>query len=212
MEQCEHANNILSVFPTKAAYADCWQNNISLGQIKGRSFLIVFEKISHGLTMAKNDAAPQSLDKFDRAILDLVQRDNTMPLRLMAEQVNLSTAAVQRRIKRMEEVGVITGNVAIVDPTAVGRPITIIVEVMAERTSIDALEAMKAHFAVPEVQQCYYVTGEVDFVLVLTVASMQEYQALARRLFAENANVTWFKTIVALDRVKVGLSVPSVSG
>ena len=160
--------------------------------------------------MAKNDAALESLDKFDRAILDLVQRDNTMPLRLMAEQVNLSTAAVQRRIKRMEAGGVITGNVAIVDPTAVGRPITIIVEVMAERTSIEALEEMKAHFAVPEVQQCYYVTGEVDFVLVLTVASMNEYQALARRLFAENSNVTWFKTIVALDRVKVGLNVPSV--
>ncbi|WP_287063828.1 AsnC family protein [Pantoea sp.] len=49
--------------------------------------------------MAKNDAEPELLDKFDRAILDLVQRDNTMPLRLMAEQVNLSTAAVQRRIK-----------------------------------------------------------------------------------------------------------------
>jgi DNA-binding Lrp family transcriptional regulator len=83
---------------------------------------------------------------------------------------------------------------------------------MAERTSIEALEAMKMHFAVPEVQQCYYVTGEVDFVLVLTVASMQEYQALSRRLFAENPNVTWFKTIVALDRVKVGLDVPSVPG
>lgn len=81
---------------------------------------------------------------------------------------------------------------------------------MAERTSIEALEAMKAHFAVPEVQQCYYVTGEVDFVLVLTVASMNEYQTLARRLFAENSNVTWFKTIVALDRVKVGLNVPSM--
>ena len=158
--------------------------------------------------MAIHDVAAEPLDKFDRAILDLVQRDNTVPLRLVAEQVNLSTAAVQRRIKRMEERGVITANVAVVDPTAVGRPITIIVEVMAERTSLDALEAMKAHFAVPEVQQCYYVTGEVDFVLVLTVASMQEYQALARRLFAENANVTWFKTIVALDRVKVGLEIP----
>ncbi|MBV6822121.1 Lrp/AsnC family transcriptional regulator [Pseudomonas sp. PD9R] len=162
--------------------------------------------------MIKNTAVSQSLDKFDLAILDLVQRDNTMALRLIAEQVNLSTAAVQRRLKRMEEGGVITGNVAIVDPTAIGRPITIIVEVMAERTSLEALEAMKAHFAVPEVQQCYYVTGEVDFVLVLTVASMQEYQALARRLFAENTNVTWFKTIVALDRVKVGLAVPSMPG
>ena len=162
--------------------------------------------------MIKTTATSQALDKFDRAILDLVQCDNTMALRLIAEQVNLSTAAVQRRLKRMEEGGVITGNVAIVDPTAVGRPITIIVEVMAERTSLEALEAMKAHFAVPEVQQCYYVTGEVDFVLVLTVASMQEYQALARRLFAQNTNVTWFKTIVALDRVKVGLDVPSGVG
>jgi DNA-binding Lrp family transcriptional regulator len=160
--------------------------------------------------MANTHTATEPLDKFDRAILELVQRDNTTALRLIAEQVNLSTAAVQRRIKRMEEKGIITGNVAIVDPTPVGRPITIIVEVMTERTSLDELEKMKAHFAVPEVQQCYYVTGEVDFVLVLTVASMQEYQVLARRLFAENANVTWFKTIVALDRVKVGLEVPSV--
>lgn len=57
-------------------------------------------------------------------------------------------------------------------------------------------------------QQCYYVTSEVDFVLVLNVASMQEYQELAARLFAENPNVKWFKTLVALDRVKVGLEVP----
>lgn len=148
------------------------------------------------------------LDGFDRAILAIVQRDSTVPLRLLAEQVNLSTAAVQRRLKRMQAEGVITGQAATVDPTRVGRPITIIVEVMTERTSIDALNAMKSHFAVPEVQQCYYVTGEVDFVLVITVATMQEYEALARRLFAENPNVKWFKTIVALDRVKVGLEIP----
>ena len=103
----------------------------------------------------------------------------------------------------------ITANVAVVDPTAAGLPITIIVDVMAERTS---MEALKVHFAVPEVQQCYYVTGEVDVVLVLTAASMQEHQALGRRLFAENASVTWFKTVVALDRVKVGLEVQSVPG
>ena len=71
-----------------------------------------------------------------------------------------------------------------------------------------ALAATKARFCVPQVQQCYYVTGEADFVLVLNVASMQEYQDLAGQLFAENPNVKWFKTLVALDRVKVGLHVP----
>ncbi|MCP4020095.1 MAG: Lrp/AsnC family transcriptional regulator [Delftia sp.] len=116
--------------------------------------------------------------------------------------------ARRRCCARRPAAGVITGQAATVDPTRVGRPITIIVEVMTERTSIDALNAMKSHFAVPEVQQCYYVTGEVDLVLVLTVATMQEYEALARRLFAENPNVKWFKTIVALDRVKVGLEIP----
>jgi len=158
--------------------------------------------------MAKPASSLLDLDGFDWSILALVQRDNAVPLRTLAEKVNLSTAAVQRRLKRLEEGGVIVANVAVVDPAKAGKPITIIAEVSVERTSIEALNATKASFCVPQVQQCYYVTGEVDFVLILNVASMQEYQELAGRLFAENANVKWFKTLVALDRVKVGLQVP----
>lgn len=151
---------------------------------------------------------PPPLDDFDRAILKHLQRDNTTALRVIGEQVNLSTAAVQRRIKRMEQSGAISANTAVVNQDAVGKPITILVEVHAERTHIEDLDVLKAQMSIPEVQQCYYVTGEVDFVLVLNVASMQEYQVLAARLFAENPNVKWFKTLVALDRVKVGLEVP----
>ncbi len=158
--------------------------------------------------MAKPASYTLDLDGFDWSILALVQRDNALPLRTLAEKVNLSTAAVQRRIQRLEEGGVIIANVALVDPVKAGKPITIIAEVSVERTSIDALSTTKASFSVPQVQQCYYVTGEADFVLVLNVASMQEYQDLAARLFAENPNVKWFKTLVALDRVKVGLEVP----
>lgn len=153
-------------------------------------------------------AVPHVLDGFDRAILEIVQRDNTTPLRVLSEHVNLSPASVQRRLKRLEESGVITGYVAVVDPVRVGKPITIVVEVMTDSTNISVLEAMKKSFAVPEVQQCYYVTGEADFVLIVNVANMQEYQSLSRRLFAENPNVRWFKTMVALDRLKVGLEVP----
>jgi Lrp/AsnC family transcriptional regulator, leucine-responsive regulatory protein len=158
--------------------------------------------------MAKPASSMLDLDGFDWSILALVQHDNAVPLRTLAEKVNLSTAAVQRRIKRLEEGGVTIANVAVVDPAKAGKPITIIAEVSVERTSSDALAATKASFCVPQVQQCYYVTGEADFVLVLNVASMQEYQDLAGQLFAENPNVKWFKTLVALDRVKVGLHVP----
>ena len=158
--------------------------------------------------MAIHDVAAEPLDKFDRAILDLVQRDNTVPLRLVAEQVNLSTAAVQRRIKRMEQSGAISANTAVVNQDAVGKPITILVEVHAERTHIEDLDVLKVQMSIPEVQQCYYVTGDADFMLVIVVETMKAYETLARTLFYENRNIKWFRSIVVMDRVKVSLDVP----
>jgi Lrp/AsnC family transcriptional regulator, leucine-responsive regulatory protein len=149
------------------------------------------------------------LDSFDQAILGILQRDNGTTQRVIGEAVNLSAPAVQRRIRRMEETGVIRANVAIVDPEKVGQAITLIVDVelVSERTGL--IDAAKQSFAeAPEVQQCYFVTGEADFVLVMTVATMAEYEALARRLFHSNENVKRFRTLVTMDRVKVGLELP----
>ena len=152
---------------------------------------------------------PAQLDAFDRKILDILQRDNTTPQRTIGEAVNLSAPAVQRRIKRMTEEGVIRANVAVVDPAAVGQAITIFVEVEVISETAEQIEQAKREFAsAPEIQQCYYVTGEADFVLVIIVSSMGDYEALTRRLFFGNNNVKRFRTFVAMDRIKVGLSVP----
>ncbi|KAA1185551.1 Lrp/AsnC family transcriptional regulator [Rhizobium tropici] len=152
---------------------------------------------------------PTDLDEFDLAILDLLQKDNTVPQRKIGELINLSAPAVQRRIKRMQESGVIQANIAVIDPVTMGLPITIIVEVHIANERYDLINAIKRSFLeAPEVQQCYQVTGEADFVLVVVVASMSAYEALTRRLFYDNPNVTKFKSLVAMDRVKVGLSVP----
>lgn len=148
------------------------------------------------------------LDDFDRAILKHLQRDNTTALRVIGEQVNLSTAAVQRRIKRMEQSGAINANTAVVNQDAVGKPITILVEVHAERTHIEDLDVLKAQMSIPEVQQCYYVTGDADFMLVVVVETMKAYETLARTLFYENRNIKWFRSIVVMDRVKVSMDVP----
>ena len=149
------------------------------------------------------------LDSFDLGILEILQRDNSIPLRTIGEAVNLSAAAVQRRIKRMRENGVIAANIAVVDPARLGRAITILVEIVVESERIDLIEDVRASLlAAPEVQQCYYVTGEADFVVVVTVATMQEYEALTRRLFFNSHNVKRFRTLVVMDRVKVGLYVP----
>lgn len=149
------------------------------------------------------------LDAFDLAILRILQADNATPQRAIGEAVNLSAPAVQRRIRRLEEMGVIQANVAVVDPAKVGHPITIFVEVEIISETAELLDAAKREFAsVPEVQQCYYVTGEVDFMLVVVVPTMEAYEAFTRRMFFGNNNVKRFRTFVAMDRVKVGLSVP----
>jgi Lrp/AsnC family transcriptional regulator, leucine-responsive regulatory protein len=167
------------------------------------------EIFARGAALVSKPSSPIVLDAFDLAILNILQRDNSTPQRVIGDAVNLSAPAVQRRIRRMEETGVIQANVAIVDPAQVGQPITIFVEVEVISETAALIDAAKREFAsVPEVQQCYYVTGEADFVLVIVVPTMGAYEALTRRLFFGNNNVKRFRTFVAMDRVKVGLAVP----
>ncbi|KWI24741.1 AsnC family transcriptional regulator [Burkholderia ubonensis] len=149
------------------------------------------------------------LDAFDRKLLMEVQRDAQTPQNELGARVNLSTAAVNRRLRRLAEDGVIERYTAVVAPEKVGYALTMVVNVEMEREQIDQIDAMKRTFErCPQVQQCYYVTGEWDFVLILTVRDMDQYNALTRQLFFSNNNVKRFKTLVSMGRVKVGLDVP----
>lgn len=150
-----------------------------------------------------------SLDDFDLKILMEVQRDAQLPQVELGARVNLSTAAVSRRLRRLSDEGVIRHYTAVVAPEKVGYPLTIVATVEVESEQIDLLDAMKRTFAAcPEIQQCYYVAGEWDFVLIMTVRNMEEYAALTRQLFFSNNNVKRFKTLVSMNSVKVGLGVP----
>lgn len=145
------------------------------------------------------------LDSFDRAILRILQRNNATPQREIGQAVGLSAPAVQRRIRRMEDEGVIAANVAQIAPEAVGLPMTIFVEVELVSETLTDIDAMKAAFrASPEVQQCHYVTGEADFILVVIVENMSTYEDFTRRMFFQNGNVRKFRTFVSMDPVKRG--------
>lgn len=153
-------------------------------------------------------AAGVLLDCHDLAILGILQRDNKIPQRRIAEAVNLSAAAVQRRIAAMEKAGVIVANVALVNPEAVAAAITAIVEVHLEDERAATVDRAKALFRdTPEVQQCYYTTGGTSFVLVIVAPDMRTYERLTRRLFAENEGIASYRTLVALDRVKVDTAI-----
>ncbi|MGF6979809.1 Lrp/AsnC family leucine-responsive transcriptional regulator [Paraburkholderia sp. JPY465] len=165
-------------------------------------------KISLSEAFSRN-AMTLSLDDFDLKLLMEVQRDAHIPQNELGARVNLSTAAVNRGLRRMSDEGVIRNYAAIVAPEKVGYPLTIVATVEVESEQIHLLDSMKRTFAqCPEIQQCYYVAGEWDFVLLLTVRNMDEYTALTRQLFFSNNNVKRFKTLVSMNNVKVGLGVP----
>lgn len=143
------------------------------------------------------------VDAFDRAILRIIQKDAKTPQRRIAEEVNLSAAAVQRRIAAMESAKVVTKNVAIVDPEALRLGITAIVEVLLSDERTKSVDAAKTLFRdTPEVQQCYFATGGVSFVLIIVTADMKSYEQLTRRLFGDNEAFRSYRTLIALDRVK----------
>jgi Lrp/AsnC family transcriptional regulator, leucine-responsive regulatory protein len=148
-----------------------------------------------------------SIDRFDRRLLELVQEDNLRPLRQMAAEVNLSAPAVARRLQRLRAERVIVKDV--VDPVQIRRPLTLIVEVSLHSELHGQLAALRRSFcACTAIQQCYYVTGEVDFVLIVSVEDMEEYEALTRALFLADENVRQFKTLVVMRRVKVDTHFP----
>ncbi|RMA60812.1 AsnC family transcriptional regulator [Acidovorax sp. 100] len=154
-------------------------------------------------------STPAALDRFDLAILDILQADNTTPQRAIAQAVNLSAPAVQRRIQRLKDSGVIRANVAVLDPVKVGKPLTIVLEVHLDNERPDRTAPLRARIAAEDaVQQCYSVTGEADYLLVVNVASMADYEALTRRLFDGDDNIKRFRTSVALASLKTGLRVP----
>jgi Lrp/AsnC family leucine-responsive transcriptional regulator len=149
------------------------------------------------------------LDDLDRRILTVLQEHNLTPADRIGELVGLSASAVQRRAKRLREANIITGDVSIVDPKTVGQGALFVVEVTLDRESADLVEAFKRRMrAAPAVQQCYYITGEADFLLIVTAPNVDEYEKIIERLFLNEKSVRKFRTGVVLNRVKASLAVP----
>lgn len=151
------------------------------------------------------------MDRIDKKILALFQGDTRRIAADIGEAVGLSAAAVQRRLKRLRELGAIAKEIAVLDPAMAGVPITCIVTLglIPHAAPHQQLDRFKRDMqAAPQIQQCYHVTGTMDFVLVVTAGSMEDYAAFARTWFESNATVARYDTHVVLERVKVGLEVP----
>lgn len=154
-----------------------------------------------------------TLDSTDRILLDALQRDARVKMEALAEQVGLSASAVQRRIVRLREAGVIAGESVVLDPKAAGNRVTVIVELMLERERSALTEGlMRWLVAAREVQSAWGVTGDTDFVLVVTAPDLESYERFTRRMMDENEVIREFRSSVALNRLKHSLFVPMLAG
>ena len=153
------------------------------------------------------------LDAIDRRILRALQVDGRMIYDALAAQVSLSPSATLRRVKRLEESGVIAGYVALVSPERVGLGLTAYLNVRLEkhsevhkRTPMDLFRASVQ--AWPEVVECAALTGEMDFLLRVVVQDMAHYSRFIMDTLLKHPSVQDCKTSFVLDRVKNTTAVP----
>lgn len=125
------------------------------------------------------------MDEVDRKLLALLQVDATMPVAQLAEKVGLSATPVWKRVQRLEQSGVISGRVALVDPARVGIGLIVFVQIEAPEHSPQWLSGFAAAMAdMPEVMDAYRLAGEVDYVLRVAVPDMAEFDGFYKRLIA----------------------------
>lgn len=149
------------------------------------------------------------MDKLDRKILSIVQGNNRKTAEEISQEAGLSPAAVQRRLVKLRSKGVIAADVSVLSPAAVGREVTLVVGVTLERERVDLITDFEEQMRrLPEVQQCYYVTGDYDYILVVTAKDMNDYEEFTRRELFDNRNIRRFHTSAVMKRIKASLFVP----
>lgn len=149
------------------------------------------------------------IDESDKKLLRVIQTEAGIGNELLAERVTMSVSAVQRRLKRLRETSVITADIALVDPAAVGCPLLFIVGLEVERKRSDLYGKLKRWFSQhEEVQQAYNVTGSSDFVLLVTASSLSEYDTFMGEMVEANPNIAKFTTSAVLKTFKRGLVTP----
>ena len=154
---------------------------------------------------------PVVLDAFDHRLLDLLQDDAGRTLTALGEAVGLSPSAVQRRLKRYRAHGLLR-QVAVLDAEAFPSVVLATVWVTMERESVRQLNAFYSRMrAAPEVQQCYQLAGEWDYLVIMATTSMASYRETAERLFKSDGNIKRYETRLVFDTVKRGLQLPTLA-
>ena len=147
--------------------------------------------------------ARPALDRIDRRILDLLQREGALPVAEVAGRTGLSTTTCWRRIQQLEQSGVIRGRVALLDRAALGLEVTIFAHVKLSTQGRDALAEFAAAIRErPEVLDCYTTMGEWDFMLRVVTPDIKSFEAFYLDHLSKMPHVQSINSSVAVTVIK----------
>jgi Lrp/AsnC family leucine-responsive transcriptional regulator len=163
--------------------------------------------------MAAEKEKTIQLDATDFTLLDLLQQDSSVTNLDLAKRVHLTPPTCLRRVKRLRDAGLIESEIALLNPQrmaeVLGHGMEAVIEVSLDRQGNEEQEAFEARVAADDaVQQCYRVSPGPDFVLIVHARDMQDYLALAQRLFTSDANVRNVKAFFSMHRAKFRPRIP----
>jgi len=142
------------------------------------------------------------LDRFDKLILDALQRDGRISNKQLAQQVNLSESACLRRVRGLEESGMIERYVAMVSQSEAGMPGNVLVHIGLHREEQSELAAFEAAVRdIPEVMECYLMTGEFDYLLRVVVTDMADFERIHKDELTRLPGVARVNSSVAIRTV-----------
>jgi Lrp/AsnC family transcriptional regulator len=149
------------------------------------------------------------LDQIDRKIIDILQQDATVPIATIARKVGVSPGPCWRRIKKLEDEGVIVRRVALVDRHKANVPMTIFVAVKAPRHAAKWLAAFRKLIAgVPEIAEAWRLTGETDYLLRIVVPDVTTYDVVYQRLIAR-LEFSDVNSSIAMEEMKFTTALPT---
>ncbi|HEV7632863.1 MAG TPA: Lrp/AsnC family transcriptional regulator [Steroidobacteraceae bacterium] len=149
------------------------------------------------------------LDRQDRAILSALQRDGRMPNATLAQAVNLSESACLRRVRALEESGLIEGYAAHLNQALAGYPVNAFVSITLDRQAQTDLQSFDAAIrAIPEVMECYMMSGDYDYLLRVVVADMSDFERIHSRHLTRLPGVARVHSSFALRTVQKARELP----
>ncbi len=148
--------------------------------------------------------AIKNIDNVDRKLLNILQQNSRVTIRELSEKLELSTTPIYERIKKLEKNGIIKKYISIIDPRYIGKKLTVYISVSLQDHGKESIETFENQMnLLDEVMECYYISGNYDFLLKVQCYDMEDYHQFIIQKFSTFKNITQFYSSFVIAEAKL---------